>query len=378
MKVKSTLSVMTLCLAVVTGCESLDKSIVAGAGGAAANVGRGDRRAAITAGATGATVAASAMTNDSRSESVSPKPTTLAQMPSADGMETSSSDAKDGQQTSTVPASAPNPKETASKPKGKAVNIAAISDDREFFEALKKGGKTEDKAVLERARKMKDEGLLVEFINMYPNQARKLSLEKHLKIKSSKLAEVLLDHVNGLKLGTSYEGWDQILGLNYVLYDLASRLDDTTRAKYLARAKENREKAAKDGVLVLDKFYIGMPVIDYVMISFEDKHPWTKEAGAVIDWLNYRADMKTDITGKDWRTAWKIEDLSFEAKPRFKYFKVKGTLDGLLDFVHKYVNKSATIKDITLKNGWWVFTDEEHELKVSINENSGILNIYGF
>ena len=69
MNIKSTLSAMTLGLAVLTGCESLDKSVVLGAGGAAANAAaRGDKRTAVAAGATGAAVAATSMTNDSRSE----------------------------------------------------------------------------------------------------------------------------------------------------------------------------------------------------------------------------------------------------------------------------------------------------------------------
>ena len=162
---------------------------------------------------------------------------------------------------------------------------------------------------------------------------------------------------------------------------LALQLDEKAKAPYLARAKENREKAAKDGVLILDKFYIGMPVIDYVLLSREDGQTWTKIKDPYDEsaekWLRGRVDTNTDVNGQDWRTAWKIEDLSFDPKSRHKYFKVKGTRDGLLEFAKKYCDKSATHKDITIDGNWWQYNDDEHGLKVFLNDNSGFLNITG-
>ena len=220
-----------------------------------------------------------------------------------------------------------------------------------------------------------DEKLLVEFVGLYPSQANFVALSYASKVKTSELAEILINNINNLSIDSYYEGWNQILGLNYILFDLAKKLDAKARSKYITKAMANREKAVKEGIFVIEKFYIGMPVIDYVMISIEDKHPWVKDKGAVIDWLNYRADMNADIKGKDWRTEWKINDLMFQAVPRYKYFAVKGTLEGLLAFTRKYLDKSAKIQDITLNNGWWLFTDEKNGLKVFLNEESGNLNI---
>ena len=257
----------------------------------------------------------------------------------------------------------------------KPIDITAIKDDKEFFEEFKKVGKADDEKILDRVCKMKDEKLLVEFVGLYPSQANFVALSYASKVKTSELAEILINNINNLSIDSYYEGWNQILGLNYILFDLAKKLDAKARSKYITKAMANREKAVKEGIFVIEKFYIGMPVIDYVMISIEDKHPWVKDKGAVIDWLNYRADMNADIKGKDWRTEWKINDLMFQAVPRYKYFAVKGTLEGLLAFTRKYLDKSAKIQDITLNNGWWLFTDEKNGLKVFLNEESGNLNI---
>lgn len=264
---------------------------------------------------------------------------------------------------------------TTTKPeevKEKPVSIATISDDKEFFDAFKKTEK-KDESLFSRATRMKDEKLLAEFVRMYPKYAKELAQEWYYEGKDSEFAEVLIDNLQDPSLKGSI-GWVSIPGIDKMLFNLAKTLDAKARAKYLARAEENRKKLDND-VLVLEKFYIGMPVIDYVMISLEDKQEWAKQPGAVIDWLDYRADMKTDISGQDWRTAWKIKDLSFDPKSRHKYFKVKGTREGLLEFAKKYCDKSATYKDITIDGNWWQYNDDEHGLKVFLNDNSGYLNI---
>ena len=271
-------------------------------------------------------------------------------------------------ETSTVSAPAPKPTETVTEPKKKTVNIANISDDNEFFAALKKLGKTKDEAILKRGARMKDDKLRIEFIGLYPDQVDDVvwwSFVDFHEVTDPNLAEILIDKMK--KVGVS-DG-DRF-------FYLAKLLDSNARAKHLARAKENREKAAKDGVPMLEKFYIGMPVIDYVMISLEDKQEWTKWDKPYYDWLKYRVDKKIDISGKDWKTEWKINDLSFDAKSRYKYFKVKVTVDGLFEFVKKYLDKSAQRKDITINGNWWQFTDDEHELKVGLNDENGVLNIY--
>ena len=101
-----------------------------------------------------------------------------------------------------------------------------------------------------------------------------------------------------------------------------------------------------------------------------------KEAGAVVDRLDHYADMKTEISLDDWKKEWKIKYLVFTSKERSKIFKTKGTMDGFVEFLKKYVDKSATINDITVEGGWWIYLDDPHELKVSLNDNNGALNIY--
>ena len=357
---------MILGLAVLTGCDSTR------AVGTAANAARGDKRTAITAGMTGASVATATMTSNRRSESAQRQPASLAQRPTVEGMRTRRP-TENSQQTPTVSAPASEPKEIAAKPQPKPVSIAEISDDKEFFAALKKNGKTTDKKILERALKMKDQKLLAEFIGLYPDQATKLAEMSSVdfQIKDPTLAAAIVDNAQNPYLLRF--AWHQF-------FPCMKLLDDKDRAKHLARAKENREKAAKEGVLLFDKFYLGMPVIDYVILALEDNHTWTKSEDAYEvwnDWLKYRADMETNISGKDWKTAWKIKDLSFDAKSRYKYFKVKGTVEGLFEFVKKYMDKSAQRTDITISGNWWLFTDEEHELKVGMNDENGILNIHG-
>lgn len=51
-------------------------------------------------------------------------------------------------------------------------------------------------------------------------------------------------------------------------------------------------------------------------------------------------------------------------------------MDGFVEFLKKYVDKSATIKDITIEDGWWIYLDDPHGLKIALNDNNGALNIY--
>jgi hypothetical protein len=148
----------------------------------------------------------------------------------------------------------------------KPIDITLIIDDKEFFEEFKKVGKADDEKILNRVCKMKDEKLLVEFVGLYPSQANFVALSYASKVKTSELAEILINNINNLSIDSYYEGWNQILGLNDILFDLAKKLDAKARSKYIAKAMANREKAVKEGIFVIEKFYIGMPVIDYVMI----------------------------------------------------------------------------------------------------------------
>ena len=259
-------------------------------------------------------------------------------------------------------------------------DISTIEDDAQFFAAFKGAINDADsakkKSLFERACQMKNEDLLVEFLTAHPDQAKGVAVNRYYNLKNSKLAELILDNLTGLSLEGS-SGWVSVPGLDKVVFHAAKALDANARAKYLKIADENLAAAKQDeDLLVVERYYVGMPVIDYVMRSFEEKHGWTKEAGAVVDRLDHYADMKTEISLDDWKKEWKIKYLVFTSKERSKIFKTKGTMDGFVEFLKKYVDKSATINDITVEGGWWIYLDDPHELKVSLNDNNGALNIY--
>ena len=245
-------------------------------------------------------------------------------------------------------------------------------DDKAFYEAFKKANDEVKEKVFKRVLCMKDETLLADFVRNNPSAASKVNFRS---VKTSELASVLLDTVQDVLLEGSYTYGTMHSTVDWFVFELVQKLDAKGRAKYLKVAKENLEAVKKDNVIFCDKFYVNMPVIDYVVISFEENLAWTQKPGAVIDYLDGYADMKTDISGKDWRKEWKIKRLVFTAKDRQKYFNVKGTLEGLYDFVRKYIDKSAARSDITIDEGWWQYNDDTHGLSVFLNDNSGVLQI---
>ncbi len=388
MNTKTLFIVAATVATMITGCESLNKGTsTSGRHAAASPAGREYRKSqtAVAVGATATTVATASNRQSSQPTQNTERERSVSERASLAGRSNVRTEQTSGAVSqSQVPQQAPAKTDQISagnkekEAKANSVNIAKIADDREFVEALKKVGKIEGWNVLKRALEVKDQKLLLEYIGLYPNQANELAgvSDIDFHITDPGLAEALIDNVQNPQVQ------DSGLWIKFA-YDhflpCAMLLDDKARAKHLDRVKENREKAAKEGVLIFDRFYIGMPVIDYVMLSREDNQSWTKienpYAETAKNWLCNRADMKTNIKGKDWKTAWKIGDLSFDPKSRYKYFKIKGTADGLLEFARKYCDKSATRKDITINNNWWQFTDEEHEIKVFLNDESGFLNI---
>lgn len=250
-------------------------------------------------------------------------------------------------------------------------------DDKTFYEAFKKSTEQVKAKVLGRALKMKDEALLVDLIRMNPNYADKVvDSVGSWNVKTSELAMLLLDNVKNVTMSSCYN--TNVRDVEHFVVDLVSKLDAKARAKYLKVAKENLEDAKKDNIIFGDKFYVNMPAIDYVVISFEENLEWLKnplDEENAAQYLWRCADMKTDISGKDWRKEWKINVLLFVAKDRQQCFNVKGTLEGLLDFVKKYIDKSATIRDITVNGGDWQFNDDEHGLAIFLNDKSGVLQI---
>lgn len=259
-----------------------------------------------------------------------------------------------------------------------ASDITKIKDDAQYYAAFKDAILTADdakkKSLFKRACEMNDENIVIEFLTAYPDQTSAVADKwyskicfDHLEIKNSKFAELLIENMKGLAL----------CRLDVVMFHAAKKLDATTRAKYLKIADDNLAAAKQDeDLLVVERYYVGMPVIDYVMRSLEEKHGWTKDADKAVDKLNGYADMDTEISLDDWKKEWKIKYLVFTSKERSKIFKTKGTMDGFVEFLKKYVDKSATMKDITVEGGWWIYLDDPHELKMSLNDNNGALNIY--
>lgn len=116
-------------------------------------------------------------------------------------------------------------------------DIAKIEDDAQLFAAFKDATKSNDEVslsragVFERACRMKDENLLIEFLAMYPEwNARAADIHSdwshpELHVKSSKLAEHMLDNCN-----RAYKGYHA--NLCGVLFFATRVLDATVREKY--------------------------------------------------------------------------------------------------------------------------------------------------
>lgn len=248
-------------------------------------------------------------------------------------------------------------------------------DDKAFYEAFKKTTKEVKTEVFGRLLSMDDEALLADFVRNNPDQVERVSY-KFKYTKTPVLASAFLDTVKDVPLEGSFVQGTMNSTVDWFVFELVSKLDADTRKKYVKAAKENLEKARRDNLVLCDKFYVNMPALDYVVMSFEESLAWTQEPGAVISYLRKYADMETPISGKDWRREWKIKRLVFTSKDRQRYFNVKGTLEGLYDFVRKYIDKSAARSDITLSNtGWWQYNDDKHGLSVFLNDNSGVLEI---
>ena len=181
MSTKTLFIAVAIVATVITGCESLDKGALASGGLAAASAAdRGDRKAQ-TAVAVGATVATVAMASnrqpsqpmqDAERERNTPARATLADRsntrPEQIGGAVIQTQAK---QQAPAEMTQTSTEKKAEEVKAKPVNIAEISDDLEFVEALKKEvGKDKDKVwrekVFNRASNIKDQKLLLELIDL--------------------------------------------------------------------------------------------------------------------------------------------------------------------------------------------------------------------
>lgn len=278
--------------------------------------------------------------------------------------------------------------ETAAKdPK----EIIKIEDDNKFLELLKDAWHTTFNAenydacqdLAYRASEVKDQKRLAEYLRDHDNECLPMfvaisrvywTFRDPDWLKDSELAEVFIDN-----LRPKYSKTRTSLGSD--LFGAVARLDAKGREKYLKRARENLEKAKNDSdVVIFEKYYVGMPIVDCIMFSFEDQLDWVKRAlgDRNAHWFfeNWSSAEDEELKKwEDWKSEWKVTELVFVAKDRQRCFRVKGTLEGFLTFIKKYVDKSAELGDITIDGGWWLYRDDEHERKIYLNDKTGVLNI---
>ena len=270
--------------------------------------------------------------------------------------------------------------------------VVKIEDDNKFLELLKDAwhtavnGSYNDDVCIDlayRASEVKDQKRLVEYLRNHDDGRFAMfvaisrcywSFRDPDWLKDPELAEVFIDN-----LFPKYCKTRTSLGSD--LFGAVARLDAKGREKYLKRARENLEKAKNDSdVVVFEKYYVGMPIMDCIMFSFEDQLDWVKRAlgDRNAHWFfeNWSSAEDEELKKlKDWKSEWKVTELVFVAKDRQRCFKVKGTLEGFLTFIKKYIDKSAELGDITIDGGWWLYRDDEHERKIYLNDKTGVLNI---
>ena len=161
-----------------------------------------------------------------------------------------------------------------------------------------------------------------------------------------------------------------------ILCNIVKQLSATKKRNLLEIAEANIARA-KTHTIVFEKFYIGMPLVDYIVLSDYLKMKWLNikdyRVGNPIS-LSKRvgndSDLKKSIT---------IGSFEFEEKERYKIFKTEGDIKGIMAFVQKYCKKDADVRDIQYDTDlWWRFTDNAHELKVFVHCRNGALKIESF
>ncbi|MEG1788753.1 MAG: hypothetical protein RR268_05995 [Kiritimatiellia bacterium] len=132
------------------------------------------------------------------------------------------------------------------------------------------------------------------------------------KITDTKMADELFKK-------TSFEGYESDYAftmLNVLLGKLSPELTKELLDQALQHAKEQKGKT-----IVIDGFYVNMPVLDYLVISqahgFETKCSITKPTS-------------------DWKTTWQVTQMEFDKNERYKLFECD---DDEQQFVVKFIAK---------------------------------------
>lgn len=208
------------------------------------------------------------------------------------------------------------------------------------------------------------------------------SVDVYEAVTDSETAEYLLRHAKFNKL-KKYSYWQSFVGsrevsvkeqLAKIVWHLVNQLDKNARERMLEESVVHLSSAKKDHV-VFEKFYIGMPLLDYLLITVSDGLTWWGDrdycAGNICSYSILREG--------DWRSSWTVSHFVFDQKERCRIFKTEGDLKGILAFVQKYCKRDADVRDLQLGTDlWWTFTDDAHKLKVSVHSKNGALNIYSF
>lgn len=207
------------------------------------------------------------------------------------------------------------------------------------------------------------------------------SVDAYEAVGDSETAEYLLTHAKFNKL-KEYTYWQfnatQTMTvkkqLAKIVWHLVNKLDKDARARLMKESVVHLNAAKKDHV-VFERFYIGMPMLDYLLITVAEGLTWWGDR----DYCMGRISDYSVLKDGDWRSAWTVSHFVFNQKERYRIFKTEGDLKGILAFVKKYCKKDADVRDIKYDTDlWWMFTDDAHELKVSVHSKNGALNIYSF
>lgn len=218
-----------------------------------------------------------------------------------------------------------------------------------------------------------------EFFEVY-NKVANPELAEYLfdKLTFSSLKEFEAESGESVRLGCADCGGTISVGLQAteILCKIIKQLGAAKKHKLLEIAEANIAHA-KTSTVVFEKFYIGMPLVDYIVQSDYLKMKW-------LNIKDYRVGNPISLAKRfrndsDLKNSITVESFEFDQKERYKIFKTEGDIKGILAFVQKYCKNDADVRDIQYDtNLWWRFTDDAHELKVFVHCRNGALKIESF
>ena len=150
------------------------------------------------------------------------------------------------------------------------------------------------------------------------------------------------------------------------------------KGKYRKAAEGRLTEAKAKKIPLFGKYYIGMPVVDYMIFASDDNLTWNKD----FDFDKYRLDdyfLEEDIKPETWRTDWTIKMLQFCKTDRRNLLGIDADQTiGLGQCMRKHLGKpnGELIKAVYDKDdGNIKYDDAEHGLRIALNFKSGRLYI---